>query len=192
MDVRSSLLNLNSLLLPETLRARGSEPSAFARQTNGEGNTQNNTSRDLVTLSEEGNENAQNPNLNRGSRLVAQEEEQTETGVRRIQEFQNTQGGSFTRVEEINNGEDRSTRTVIQQNESGSTTVLENVFDRQEDGSFRLTQRFTDGSGDTQTNIQFGVQPEDRDILLGRQGDPNQISNRLFNQPRGSELDLSA
>ncbi len=189
MDVRSSLLHLNSLLLPETQRSRGAEQS-LVRQTSNQENLRG--SQDLITLSEDSNENPQNPNLNRGSRLVSQEVEETDTGLRRIQEFQNGNGGRFTRVEEINNGEDRSTRTVIQQNESGSTTVLENVFDRQEDGSFRLTQRFTDETGDTQTNIQFDVQPDNREILLGRLPSADQTSGRSFNPIRGSELDLSA
>lgn len=187
MDVRGSLLNLNSLLLPEAQRSRGTEQPVPARQANNI-----NTSRDLVTVSDEGNQNSQNSNLNRGSRLVSQEIEQTDTGIRRIQEFENAQGGRFTRVEEINNGEDRSTRTVIQQNESGNTTVLENVFDRQEDGSFRLSQRFTDETGDTQTNIQFGVQPDNRDILLGRLPNVNQPSDQPFNPLRGSQFDVSA
>lgn len=190
MNAINNLLNLNSSLLPETQRSRGAEQPVPARQ-NGTQNLTNEV-RDLVTISQEGNRNAQNPNLNRGSRLVSQEIQETETGLRRIQEFENGNGGSFTRVEEINNGEDRSTRTVVQQNESGSTTVLENVFDRQDDGSFRLTQRFTDGTGDTQTNIEFGVQPDSREILLGRLPNVDQISDRPFNPIRGSELDLSA
>jgi len=81
---------------------------------------------------------------------------------------------------------------VIQQNDSGATTLLENAFDRQEDGSFRLTQRFTDETGDTQTNIQFDVPPPNRDIALGRPPDNIEQAQRPNDTARGSQLDVSA
>lgn len=180
MDVKNSLLYLNTLLPPQ---AKGAEQARVSLPK-----TQS-PSRDLVKLSPESNQQSQN--FQKGSRLVSEEVEKTETGIRRIQEFENEQGRKFTRIEEINNGEKRSTRTVIQQNDSGNTTLLENVFDRQTDGSFRLTQRFTDESGDTKTNIQFGVQAPNREIALGRLNSTPQNLNPLGNF-RGSQLDIQA
>jgi len=86
---------------------------------------------------------------------------------------------------------DRSKKVVIQQNESGSTTVLENILDRQDDGTFRLTQRYTNEVGETQTNIELNFNPEDANILLGRPPSSTTLrTNNPFQQTRGTEIDV--
>jgi hypothetical protein len=188
MDVKNSLLYLNTLLPSQT---KGTEQTQTLRKNTVQ--SPNAPSRDLVKISPDANqENQTSQNFQKGSRLVSEEIQETERGVRRTQEFQNEEGKKFTRIEEINNGEDRSTRTVIQQNDSGATTLLENVFDRQDDGSFRLTQRFTDETGDTQTNIQFDVPPPNRDIALGRPPEKTEKTQSPTGSFRGSQLDVSA
>lgn len=187
MDVRNGLLYLNTLLPSQGGQTRGAEQAQLAPQARIKNNNQ---TRDLVKISPESER--QNQNFQRGSRLVSEEVEETEKGVRRIQEFENEEGRKFTRIEEINNGENRSTRTVIQQNDSGSTTLLENVFDRQENGSFRVTQRFTDETGETQTNIQFDVNAPNSDIALGRSTPSPEQNRNPFESFRGSQLDVSA
>jgi len=191
MDVKNSLLYLNTLNLSKTGRSNTVAQNQ-AQQEQAQQGQLNTQSKDLVKISQDGEQQTQN--FQRGSRLVAEEIQETDRGIRRTQEFANNEGRQFTRIEEINNGEDRTTRTVIQQNDSGNTTLLENVFDRQEDGSFRLTQRFTDETGDTQTNIQFGVQPPNSDVALGRISNETQSGSNPFdsNASRGSTLNISA
>ncbi|MEM8834129.1 MAG: hypothetical protein AAGB32_06285, partial [Pseudomonadota bacterium] len=72
------------------------------------------------------------------------------------------------------------------------TTLSESIFDRQEDGSFRLTQRFTDENGETNTNIQFNVLPPDTDVALGNTPQISRTGNDPFQILRGNEIDLSA
>ncbi len=133
-----------------------------------------------------------NANAGKGPNLISENIEDTEDGFRRTQEFENSNGNKFTRVEEVVTTPDRSTRTVIQQNESGSTTAFENVIDRQDDGSFRLIQRFTDETGETSTNVTVGFNPNDADVLLGRPAAPASQSNPALQLPRGSQVDITA
>lgn len=123
-------------------------------------------------------------------RLVSESLEKIENGFRRTQEFQTKDGRSFNKVEEFTTTADRSRRTVIQQNSSGSTTVLEDVLDRQDDGTFRLTRRFTDETGQTSTDVQFNIAPLDADILLGREPEIDKAKEKPFQSLRGTELDL--
>ena len=123
-------------------------------------------------------------------RLVSESLEKIENGFRRTQEFQTKDGRSFSKIEEFTTTADRSRRTVIQQNSSGSTTVLEDVLDRQDDGSFRLTRRFTDETGQTSTDVQFNIAPLDADILLGREPEIDKAKEKPFQPLRGTELDL--
>jgi len=70
---------------------------------------------------------------------------------------------------------------------------LEDIYDRQADGSFRLTQRFVNELGETQTNIRVEVIPENENISLGQAS--NTISETFsnpFTSPRGRQVDLSA
>ena len=121
---------------------------------------------------------------------------QTDNGFRRVENFTSPDGREFTRIEEVIITPDRTKRTVIQQNESGSTTQLENVLDRQDDGAFRLIQRFTNETGETETNVQLDFNPEDADILLGRpsEGSFNNLAETPppFQSLRGTQIDLTA
>ena len=155
--------------------------------------------KDIVSLSgqETGN---QSPSLsgsqgraNGGTRLVSEETQELENGFRRTQEFETGNGKKFTRIEEVTTEDSRSKRLVLQQNESGSTTEIENVIDQQDDGSFRLIQRFTDETGETKTNVQPDYSLAQRDALLGGAPLPTNgvINNSSLPPPRGSQLDLS-
>ena len=138
---------------------------------------------DILDLSKQAREDQNKNNKNNFTEL--------ENGFRRTQKFQTAEGKEFTRIEEITTTPERSKRVVIQQLESGSTTALEDIIDRQKDGSFRLIQRFTDETGETQTNVKLNFNPENADIILGRA--PNaqtENSGRLLQ--RGSQIDLTA
>lgn len=102
------------------------------------------------------------------TRLISETTEAIDNGIRRIQVFEKSDGRQFTKIEEIITNEKQSRRTVIQQNASGSTSVLEDVFDRQKDGSFRLTQRYTNEVGETSVNIDPNAKPPNTDFILGR------------------------
>lgn len=147
---------------------------------------------DLVDLSSNRRDNVENQNgvAARQPRLVSESVERLENGFRRTQEFENKDGRSFTRIEEFTTTSDRARRTVIQQNDSGSTTVLEDILDRQDDGQFRLTRRFTDETGETTTDIQFNIKPLDADILLGRAPEPDKSKDNPFQPLRGTEFDI--
>ena len=144
------------------------------------------TAVDVVAVS---NNNAATK-LNQGSRLLSENIEQLENGFRRTQEFETTKGNKFTRIEEVTNGEDRSKRLVIQQNESGSITVLENILDRQVDGTFRQTQRFTDAAGETKTNIELNVSGNNANQILGIPPSPNAKPPQPFEAMRGTQYDV--
>lgn len=191
MEVRDSLLYLNPLLLTDSQKSKGAEQVASTRQDINK--SADNKARDVVTLSDQSKQPYQNNNFNlqRGSTLISENIEKTDNGVRITKEFENTEGRKFTRIEELVNSENRFKRTVVQQNTSGNTTLLESIFDRQNDGSFRLTQRYTDETGETKTNIQFDAQPDNKDIILGRLPDPSQ-TNQPFDLLRGSQFDVSA
>jgi hypothetical protein len=126
------------------------------------------------------------------TRLVSEDIEPLENGFRRRQEFENTEGRTFSRVEEVITENDRTSRTVIQQNASGTTTIFENILDRQEDGSFRLTERYTDETGKTNTNIKLNTTPDNEDIILGRPPAPEQSDQNPFRLTRGTQFDVSA
>lgn len=195
MDVR----NNNSVLL-NNLLSLGVNPNATqnnAPTSQQAATIRNEPSQDSVKISREGNNESNNgrnaftanPN---STFLVSERVETLENGFRRLQEFESLTGRKFTRIEEVINSDDRSTRTVVQQNESGSTTLLENVFDRQEDGSFRLTQRFTDENGETQNNVRYNAQPDNRDFIVGRTVNPEASESNPFQTLRGTQLDTSA
>ena len=117
-----------------------------------------------------------------------------DNGFRRTDNFTTADGKSFTRIEEVTSTPNRTKRIVIQQNETGSTTQAENIIDRQEDGSFRLTQRFTNEIGETKTNIEFNYTPQNADIILGRlpESTGNNRTPNPFETLRGTQIDLRA
>ncbi len=144
--------------------------------------------KDIIQLSGKEKNSAFQP---KHPHLLSESTEKIENGFRRIQTFANKKGQEFTRTEEFTTTTDRTKRIVIQQNSSGSTTILENILDRQNDGSFRLTQRFTDEIGATKTNIEFDIKPNNADILLGRAPIATKQDDNPFRPSRGTEFDIS-
>ncbi len=156
-------------------------------------------SQDSITLSQQSNQENQTRSNNTAftanpdrTFLVSERIETLDNGFRKLQEFESLSGRKFTKIEEVINSDDRSTRTIVQQNNSGSTTLLENVFDRQDDGSFRLSQRYTNENGETQSNIQYNVQPDNKDFIMGRSANPSSQENNPFQVLRGTQIDTSA
>lgn len=101
-------------------------------------------------------------------RLISETLDPLERGFRRTQVYRQSDGRDFIRNEEVTLNARGMTRTVTQQNPSGSHVMFEENLDRQSDGAFRRTVRFTDETGTTQTRVddqaQAGV---DRFILSG-------------------------
>ena len=143
-------------------------------------------SRDLVATATETGASAQQ------TRLLREVVEPIDRGFRRTQTFERTDGRTFTRVEEFTATDRNARRTVIQQNASGNTTRLDEVLERQDDGAFRRTQRFTDEAGDTTTQIQTGYVSADPFVLSGgTSGGFGRIA-ASFQSLRGTQLDLQA
>lgn len=188
MDINNPTSLLDSLLTagtkkPQTLTGN----TAFSKRENGQ-QVEKTLNQDIVRLS---GHQKQAPNLQtKQTQLVSEKTEKIENGFRRVQEFENKAGKKFTRIEEYTTTDERTKRIVIQQNNSGSTTIAENILDRQEDGYFRLTQRFTDEIGETSTNIEFDVTPNNAGIILGRAPTPEQSNDNPFQQIRGTQFDV--
>ena len=124
------------------------------------------------------------------SRLISEDVEKIENGFRRTQTFETAKGKKFTRIEEVTTDNDRSKRLVIQQNESGSTTLIENILDRQADGTFRQTQRFTNEVGETKTNIEFNVKGSNSAQILGLPASTTDKPPQPFAPVRGTQYDV--
>jgi hypothetical protein len=173
----------NNLGLIESLLARANNDAA---QKPPPPPPQTSSSTDIVKLSDD---KLQNVRAN-ASRLISEDVEEVENGFRRTQTFETAKGGKFTRVEEVTTDKDRSKRLVIQQNESGSTTILENILDRQVDGTFRQTQRFTDEAGETSTNIEFNITGESAAQIFGLPPSPTDKPPQPFEAVRGTQYDV--
>lgn len=191
MEIRNTSL-LDSLLAID-IQNRRADNVQQANLTALKNRTQN-QQRDVVDLSKQNNQQqnqfARNPNQ---TFLVNERIENLENGYRKLQEFESLSGRKFTRIEEVITEADRSTRTIVQQNNSGNTTLLESVFDRQEDGSFRLTQRFTDENGETNSNVQYNVLPQDRDFILGNTPQAQKSNSKNpFEILRGTSINVQA
>ena len=196
MDIRNSSSALDNLLLQILQPQRGLESKQQILPQNNAQIDNARSKRDRVELSGQKPDNQNNSSSSgferKNSKLTSEIIEQLENGFRRIQEFQSQGGNQFTRIEEFTGDTERATRTVIQQNASGSTIISENVLDRQDDGSFRASERFTDETGQTRTNINYNITPDNTDIILGRIPNPESQSNNPFQPARGTQLDLSA
>ncbi|PZQ43661.1 MAG: hypothetical protein DI551_11725 [Micavibrio aeruginosavorus] len=130
-----------------------------------------------------------------GTKLVADTSEELEDGrFRRTQTFEREDGRSFTRVEDFTLTQQGARRTVYQQNPSGAITTYEEVLDREQNGSFRRTQRFQDEAGDTATQITTNYKVTDAFILTGGSTARNTAypSASPFSASRGTQLDLQA
>ncbi len=197
MDVRNDSRALDTLLLQMLQKhqnAAAKTPEATATLASQKTQKQADISRqDKVFLSGDkpdgGNSNKFTP---KATRLVSENIQPLENGFRRLQEYETSEGRHFTRTEEVTTENDRSKRTVIQQSSSGNTSVLENILDRQADGTFRLTQRYTDETGATSTNIKLKVTPDNVDIILGRPPGPEQDDSSPFKISRGTQFDVTA
>ena len=196
MEIRNGLTLLDSFLAlngqgirPEQLAASTSANKTLPKKPLGSIERQ-----DVVSLSgrQLDEQNPNNSNFNQRTALVSERTEELDNGFRRLQEFENAEGRPFTRIEEVINDGDRSRRTVVQQFENGSTTLLENIIDRQEDGSFRVTQRFIDETGEAQTNIRYNETPNNIDFILGRTPQPQAENDNPFQTLRGIQIDVSA
>lgn len=124
------------------------------------------------------------------TKLISEIVEPVDRGFRRTQTFEREDGRKFTRVEDITVSDKGSRRSVIQQNVSGNIVRLDETLERQDDGTFRRTQRFTDEAGETQVNIQYGYVSNDPFILSGGTSGGRIATSRDI--PRGTQLDLTA
>lgn len=127
------------------------------------------------------------------TRLLREVVEPIDRGFRRTQTFERPDGRTFTKVEEFTAADRNARRTVIQQNVSGNTTRFDEVLERQDDGTFRRTQRFTDEAGETSTQIETGYVSADPFILSGG-ARGNGFGGQAAGQSplRGTQLDLQA
>ena len=126
------------------------------------------------------------------SALLSQETEETEYGFRKTSTYQQGDGRNFTRTEETVVKDSGARRTVVQQNPSGSITLYEEVLDRQENGTFRRTQRFRDETGAVETQIQLDYTVTDPFVLSGGSSDYRNATVSPFQSFRGTQLDLNA
>jgi hypothetical protein len=142
--------------------------------------------RDLVVYS-----GSESPDT-RQTRLLKDTTEAIDKGFRRTQTFERADGRNFTRIEEFTVSQRNARRIVIQQNASGNTTRLDEVFEKQDNGTFRHVQRFTDEGGDTSTTIAEGLSVVDPFILSGGQLPPAPRNFPFQSALRGTQLDLHA
>lgn len=197
MNIRGNSGTLDSLLLQlftnRNLQSNTSSAVALNAQTSP---LQKEQPRDIVTLSgqkPDSNQSQQESGFQaRQTRLISEEIEKLDNGFRRIQEFETAEGRKFSRLEEFTADQNRAKKTIIQQNSSGSTTVMENVLDRQTNGTFRSTERFIDEVGAVSTNVEYNVTPKNVDILLGRPPSPDLSTQSPLKPIRGTQIDLSA
>lgn len=196
MEIRSQNNLIDSLLsqrfgqAPYAPAARISAPASTKTETQKHQAPSDvvSVSRDLVVSAS----TAQNASASQ-TKLLREVIEEVDRGFRRTQTFERPDGRTFTRVEEFTASDRNARRTVIQQNVSGNTTRLDEVYERQGDGSFRRTQRFTDEAGDTATQIDPRYVSTDPFILSGGTASTGGFGAAKAAQPlRGTQLDLQA
>lgn len=196
MNIRGDSGTLDSLLLQFFANRNPQSSTSSALPSNAPAPLRKSQPRDIVTLSgqnPDGNQLQQQSGFQaRQTRLISEEIEKLDNGFRRMQEFETAKGRKFSRIEEFTADQNRAKKTIIQQNSSGSTTMLENILDRQANGTFRSTERFTDEVGAVSTNIEFDITPNNADILLGRPPSPDKNSQSPLKPIRGTQIDLSA
>jgi hypothetical protein len=126
------------------------------------------------------------------TRLIAETVDPIEKGFRKTQTFERQDGRTFTRIEDITVTDRGARRSVLQQNVSGSTTRLEDVLERQDDGTFKRTQIFTDEAGETDVHIETGYVSQNPFILSGGRTPPApETPTPPTGSLRGTQLDLS-
>lgn len=121
-------------------------------------------------------------------RLVSENVDTLDRGFRRTQIFRQSDGRNFVRNEEVTLTERGLKRTITQENPSGSTVQFEENLDRQANGDFRRTVRYTDEIGGVQTKVddaQSGIDP-----FIASGGMPASTASRFENR-RGLSIDIS-
>jgi hypothetical protein len=127
-----------------------------------------------------------------GTKTISDTVDANEDGFfRRTRIFEQEDGRRFSKLEEITFTPNSVRKTVAQQNPSGSISQYEEVLDAQSDGTYRRTQRFTDGTGETSTQITLNYTPRDSFVLSGGQTGFGGVPQSLQNL-RGTRLDLTA
>lgn len=130
------------------------------------------------------------PPENSGTQLLSETLEDLDNGTRRTQVFERSDGRRFTRIEELVTTSRGTRRSVVQQNPSGNTTLLEDNLERTHNGLFQRILRFTDEAGEQNTKIETGIYPSDPFTLSGG-ALPNHPPGP-FDSFRGKHLDLEA
>ena len=181
MDIKNTSGVLESLL-------GKSKPVSATRVGNSTSGTKQraSTSLDVVNVTN----NTSNAVRSNASKLISENIEKIDNGFRRVQEFETAKGQKFTRIEEVTTTAEQSKRLVVQQNESGSISISENILDRQDNGSFRKTERFTNEIGETDTNIEFNVASDNASQLLGLPPSPTDKPRQPFEPLRGTQYDV--
>lgn len=184
MEARVGYDLIENYLAPRLLNQKGGQRPALPAPPTSPAKT------DLVSISKEISETSFLQTSGNGqTQLVSEETITIEKGFRRTQQFQQSDGRSFTRTEEFTTTERGFRRTVSQQNASGSTTLLEEEYDREPEGTFRHTLRFTDATGETRTHIEPGTAPAGAFLL----GNPTHLPGSPASLPsRGTQLDIQA
>lgn len=125
-------------------------------------------------------------------RLVSETVDTLERGFRRTQVFRQSDGRNFIRHEEVLLTERGLKRSIQQDNPSGSTVRFDENLERQSDGAFRRTVRFTDETGATQTKIEDDCHGIDPFIASGGAYSAPRDTADPFLPVRGTRLDISA
>ena len=180
MDNNALTLNLLGTSLP--LKQQGQTHSLGKSDTK----TSHSQKQDIISLSSKGQETI----LPQGTRLISENTQTLANGFRKIQNFEQSGGKNFTRTEEFTSDDNRAQRTLIQKNNTGNLTRLEEILDRQPNGAFRLTQHYTNETGKKTTHIEFDVIPKNPNIILGKPPHPTQPSSPSPNT-RGQTFDIS-
>ncbi len=127
-----------------------------------------------------------------GTKIISQTFEQIEPNkFRKTQIFEQGDGRTFSKLEEIVFLQNSTRKSVVQQNPSGSISQYEEILDKKSDGTYRRTQIFQDGTGDISTQITPSYKPQDPFILTGGQSG-FLATPQTFQTLRGTQLDLSA
>ena len=176
-----------SFVAPRFTSGQGdSGQSPQSRLAAGQGSVQTDTvnlSRNLAVRS------ATQQAENNQTRLVSETFESLDQGFRRNQIFKRPDGRTFSRAEDVQATARGVRRTVLQQNPSGSTVRLEDSLDREDNGTFRRTLRFTDESGVTKTEIIPGVTGAEPFVLSGSRLPPPSFPPTQTGT-RGTQLDI--
>jgi hypothetical protein len=179
-------------LISRQTRAQGAPLSLTPRLPAEDKNAQRpNTSSDITSLSRDVVVRDAVSRASAGqTRLISETIETRPQGFRKTQTFERPDGRTFTRIEDLAVTDKGSRRSLVQQNVSGTITRLEDILERQDSGTFRRTQIFTDETGETKVNIDPNAISLDPFILSG--GTVFGTDARTDRPSRGSQLDLTA